>query len=90
MAASHHPIGSESSLRNNGATQRAAATPSRDPNGARRAAKRDGDGILADLGAGKGRSRDSGGETRAIDYGELLTRSVALVGLSTRDHAPKA
>ena len=36
------------------ATQRAAATPSRDPNGARRAAKRDGDGVLAYLGAGNG------------------------------------
>jgi hypothetical protein len=53
------------------ATQRAADTPSRDPSGARRAANRDGDGVLADLGAGNGRSRDSGGETRAIDFGEL-------------------
>jgi hypothetical protein len=38
---------------------------------------------------GQGCSRDSGDETRAIDFGETDTFG-RLAGLSTRDHAPKA
>jgi len=38
----------------------------------------------------QGRSPDSGGETRAIDFGELRDALGRLAGLSTRDLAPKA
>jgi hypothetical protein len=47
-------------------------------------------GFLQIWAPGQGCSRDSGDETRAIDFDELPDTFGRIAGLSTRDHAPKA